>query len=45
MGLRELVGGLGVADVVDAMMMTFQHRAHLIKLDSPDPNRLYGIHA
>ncbi len=40
---RELVEGLGVADVVDAMMMTFQHRAHAIHFDSPDPQRvLFG---
>ena len=40
---KELIEGLGVADVVDAMMMTFQHRAHVIHLDSPDPRRvLFG---
>ncbi len=40
---KELIDGLGVADVVDAMMMTFQHRAHVIHLDSPDPQRvLFG---
>ena len=40
---KEMVKGLGVADVVDAMMMTFQHRAHIIHLDSPDPQRvLFG---
>jgi len=40
---RELIAGLGVADVVDAMMMTFEHRAHVIHLDSPDPQRvLFG---
>jgi len=40
---KELIEGLGVADVVDAMMMTFQHRAHIIHLDSPDPQRvLFG---
>ncbi len=40
---KELIEGLGVADVVDAMMLTFQHRAHIIHLDSPDPRRvLYG---
>ncbi len=39
----ELVDGLGVADVVDAMAMGVQHRAHIIHLDSPDPNRvLFG---
>jgi 4-hydroxy-4-methyl-2-oxoglutarate aldolase len=41
--LKELTDGLGVADVVDAMMMTFPHRAHILQLDSPDPNRvLFG---
>ncbi|KZS68767.1 dimethylmenaquinone methyltransferase [Mycobacterium kansasii] len=40
MQLRELVAGLGVADVVDAMMMTYQHRAHIIELHSPDPDRV-----
>ncbi len=40
---KELIEGLGVADVVDAMMMTVQHRAHVIHLDSPDPRRvLFG---
>ncbi len=40
---KELIEGLGVADAVDAMMMTFQHRAHVIHLDSPDPRRvLFG---
>ncbi|OOK72193.1 hypothetical protein BZL30_5794 [Mycobacterium kansasii] len=37
MQLTELVAGLGVADVVDAMMMTHQHRAHIIELRSPTP--------
>ncbi|AGZ49380.1 RraA family protein [Mycobacterium kansasii] len=40
MQLTELVAGLGVADVVDAMMMTHQHRAHIIELRSPDPDRV-----
>jgi len=40
MQLMELVDGLGVADVVDAMMMTHAHRAHIIELDSPDPDRV-----
>ncbi|ORB82927.1 dimethylmenaquinone methyltransferase [Mycobacterium kansasii] len=40
MQLTELVAGLGVADVVDAMMMTHQHRAHIIELSSPDPDRV-----
>ncbi len=40
---KELIEGLGVADVVDAMMMTIQHRAHIIHLDSPNPQRvLFG---
>ncbi len=40
---KERIEGLGVADVVDAMMMTFQHRAQIIHLDSPDPQRvLFG---
>ncbi len=40
---KELIEGLGVADAADAMMMTFQHRAHVIHLDSPDPRRvLFG---
>jgi len=40
---KELIEGLGVADVVDAMMMAFKHRAHVIHLDSPDPQRvLFG---
>ena len=39
----ELIEGLGVADVIDAMTMRFQHRAHVIHLDSPDPTRvLFG---
>lgn len=40
MSAIEQVEGLGVADVVDAMNMTFQHRAHVIHLDSPDPRRI-----
>ncbi|MEM6634475.1 MAG: RraA family protein [Pseudomonadota bacterium] len=40
MGLKELVEGLGVADVVDAMMLTHAHRAHIIDLVSPDPTRV-----
>ena len=36
----ELVTGLGVADVVDAMTMAFAHRAHVINLDSPNPDRI-----
>ncbi len=39
----EMIDGLGVADVVDAMGMAFQHRAHIIRLESPDPDRvLFG---
>lgn len=40
MQLTDLVAGLGVADVVDAMMTTYAHRAHIIELDSPDPARV-----
>ncbi len=40
---KDMVEGLGVADVVDAMMMTLPHRAHAIHFDSPDPQRvLFG---
>ncbi len=43
MALNELTQGLGVADVIDAMTMAFNHRAHIISLDSPDPKRvLFG---
>ncbi len=35
---KKLIEGLGVADVVDAMMMAFQYRAQVIHLDSPDPH-------
>ncbi len=38
--LKTLSDGLGVADVVDAMMMTHAHRAHILELDSPDPERV-----
>ena len=40
MDLKNLAEGLGVADVVDAMMMTHPHRAHIIDLVSPDPSRV-----
>ena len=41
--MTELIKGLGIADVVDAMGMMFPHRAHVIHLDSPDPARvLFG---
>jgi len=40
MELKTLVEDLGVADVVDAMMMTHPHRAHIIDLASPDPSRV-----
>ena len=40
MDLKILTEGLGVADVVDAMMMTHAHRAHIVNLDSPDPKRV-----
>ena len=40
---KQMIEGLEVADVVDAMMMTFQHRAHAIDFISPDPRRaLFG---
>ena len=43
MELRKLVEDLGVADVVDAMTMAYAHRAHIIGLDSPNPDRvLFG---
>lgn len=38
--LKTLAEGVGVADVVDAMMQTYSHRAHIIDLDSPNPERL-----
>ena len=38
--LTSLSDGLGVADVVDAMTAAYPHRAHIIELDSPDPNRV-----
>lgn len=38
--LRTLAEGVGVADVVDAMMQTHSHRAHIINLDSPNPERM-----
>jgi len=40
MDFKTLAGGLGVADVVDAMMMTHVHRAHILELDSPDSERV-----
>jgi regulator of RNase E activity RraA len=41
--LKQLTQGLGVADVIDAMTQTFSHRAHIIGLDSPNPERvLFG---
>lgn len=41
--MKDLIKGLGVADVVDAMNMEFPHRSHIIHLDSPDSNReLFG---
>lgn len=40
---RRLTEGLGVADVIDAMTEVFGHRAHIIGLDSPNPERtLFG---
>lgn len=38
--LKSLSDGLGVADVVDAMATVYPHRAHIIELDSPDPERV-----
>lgn len=35
-----MVEGLGVADVVDAMVQRYTHRAHVIDLHSPDPSRI-----
>ena len=41
--MKELVQDLGIADVIDAMMLTLQHKAHIIHLASPDPKRtLFG---
>ena len=40
MDFKTAVDGLGVADVVDAMMTTHAHRAHIVELDSPDPDRV-----
>ena len=40
MQLTQLVEGLGVADVVDAMTMQYAHRAHIIELASPEPSRV-----
>jgi regulator of RNase E activity RraA len=41
--LKQLTEGLGVADVIDAMTQMFAHRAHIIGLDSPNPERvLFG---
>jgi regulator of RNase E activity RraA len=41
--LKQLTEGLGVADVIDAMTQMFSHRAHIIGLDSPNPERvLFG---
>ncbi|MGI9262766.1 MAG: RraA family protein [Woeseiaceae bacterium] len=38
--LKHLSAGVGVADVVDAIAATYPHRAHIIELDSPDPDRV-----
>jgi len=38
--MKELIQNLGVADVIDAMGIEYQHRAHVIHLDSPDPTRI-----
>ncbi|MGI9615349.1 MAG: RraA family protein [Acidimicrobiales bacterium] len=40
---RTLIEGLAAADVVDAMAKSFEHRAYLIDLVSPDPTKvLFG---
>ncbi|MGI9613221.1 MAG: RraA family protein [Acidimicrobiales bacterium] len=40
---RALIDGLAAADVVDALTRSFEHRAHLIDLVSPDPTKvLFG---
>jgi len=39
MNPNELIEDVGVADVVDAMMLSYSHRAHVINLVSPDPDR------
>lgn len=38
--LKQLTEGLGVADVIDAMTKRFAHRAHIIGLHSPNPERI-----
>ena len=41
--LRSLLDGLAAADIVDGMMKTYNHRAHIISLVSPTPDRvLFG---
>lgn len=40
MTLTFLGDGLCVAYVVDAMMMTHAHHAHINEIDSPDPERV-----
>ncbi|MGX1931004.1 RraA family protein [Flagellimonas sp. 2504JD4-2] len=41
--MEKLIKNLGVADVIDAMGMEYDHRAHIIHLKSPDPNKvLFG---
>jgi 4-hydroxy-4-methyl-2-oxoglutarate aldolase len=41
--MEKLAQNLGVADVIDAMTTIFQHKAHIIHLESPDPERtLFG---
>ena len=42
--LAPLTEGLAAADVVDALAMQFEHRGHIIDLESPDPSkRLFGF--
>lgn len=41
--MNELLKDLMAADIVDAMMKTYQHKAHIISLVSPTPERvLFG---
>ncbi len=41
--MKELLKDLMAADIVDAMMKTYQHKAHIISLVSPTPERaLFG---
>jgi len=41
--MNELLKDIMAADIVDAMMKTYQHKAHIISLVSPTPDRvLFG---